>query len=151
MIGEAQCLTLLELWGREFRVALEALDPARISTGPAHEPAISSSRVLQSLIEYRGYVPGGAHGGRAIPPQAQRIEDIVRSLAKVKPESALCLRAHYCARGRWHDKLALMRQALHSDLPAGRYRGYICTGEGYVLGVLQADEARSVRAAGAWR
>lgn len=149
MIAEAQGLSLLELWGREFRVGLEQLDPAHVSAGEAYEPTISSSRVLQSLIEYRGYVPGGSHGGRAIPPQAQRVEDIVRGLSKVKPEAALCLRAHYCARGRWHDKLALMRKALNSDLPAGRYRGYICTGEGYVLGALNATEVPAKRVA-AW-
>ena len=151
MIAESQGIGLLELWGREFRVALERLDPAHISNEDAYEPTISSSRVLQSLIEYRGYVPGGSHGGRAIPPQAQLVEDVVRGLSKVKPESALCLRAHYCARGRWHDKLAMMRKALGSDLPAGRYRGYICAGEGYVLGALNATEAKPGKAVSAWR
>jgi hypothetical protein len=81
----------LEQWGAEF-----ALHRDREYLGRR------SKDMLQVLIEHQGELPPKVVGFKPleIDPLAQRIEDIVRGIARHNVERACVLRGYYCGMGR---------------------------------------------------
>ncbi len=81
----------LDHWGREFALH-------RDCDYLGHH----SKNMLAVLIEHRGDLPGRALGYKPLETdaRAQKIEDIVASIAKNDSAIACSLRAYYCGNGR---------------------------------------------------
>lgn len=81
----------LDHWGREYALHRDC-----------DYLGYHSQNLLAVLIEHQGDLPGRAQGWKPleIDPRAQRIEDIVSSIAKDNAAMACALRGYHCGSGR---------------------------------------------------
>jgi len=81
----------LDHWGREFALHRDCAELGH-----------QARNLLQVLIEHKGDLAGRVKGYKPIESdaRAQRIEDIVTSIARDSIVMACCLRAYHCGLGR---------------------------------------------------
>ncbi|WP_313401487.1 hypothetical protein [Stenotrophomonas sp.] len=123
----------LEHWGREFALH-------RDCDYLGHH----SKSMLAVLIEHRGDMPGRAQGYKPLETdhRAQRIEDIVASIAKDSIAMSCALRGYHCGVGRrkverFETAIILMANSGHAVVSNRQYLNLVELGFQRVRGRLE--------------